>query len=183
MYCTLHPGGCQMPQCKKCSSEFPNAVKIQYKWHNIAKRSYCLVCSPFGSRNRRNLNNYKTDDGVNFKLCTVCDQWLELSRFPAIHNRNVKSSRCKGCFNALKRRTANEIKDRAVEYKGSKCYDCQVSFHRAVYEFHHRDPTQKDFTISDKKSLRAWETVQVELDKCDMLCANCHRLRHVRDSI
>ena len=45
-----------------------------------------------------------------------------------------------------------------------------------VYDFHHRDPSQKDFSIS--KNAKSFEKCKQELDKCDLLCANCHRLRH-----
>jgi len=45
-------------------------------------------------------------------------------------------------------------------------------------DFHHIDPTQKDFAISAKGTTRAWEKIRVELDKCAMLCSNCHREHH-----
>ncbi|MNT97520.1 hypothetical protein D3C72_2398630 [compost metagenome] len=44
-------------------------------------------------------------------------------------------------------------------------------------EFHHRDPAQKDFTFSQVK-LKNFKHVKDELDKCDLLCANCHREAH-----
>lgn len=170
-----------MPQCKKCLNSFPNAIKIDYKWKFLKGRSYCLTCSPFGARNRRSLKNYSETEGT--KRCTSCDRWLELSKFSERHDRAVKSSRCKDCLNRTKKRIANEIKSRAIEYKGSKCHDCLLLFPAPVYEFHHRDPAHKDFTISDKKSMVQWEAIKIELDKCDMLCANCHRLRHYGDKI
>jgi len=50
-------------------------------------------------------------------------------------------------------------------------------FPDSVYEFHHRDPNEKDFTIGNCLNKR-WETIKSELDKCDLVCANCHRLGH-----
>jgi hypothetical protein len=68
-------------------------------------------------------------------------------------------------------------KTKAVEYKGGKCQDCGWIGHVVGYDFHHRDPAQKEFTISSHKN-RSWERIVVELDKCDLLCAMCHRMKH-----
>lgn len=68
----------------------------------------------------------------------------------------------------------------AIEYKGGECAHCRGVFHPSVFEFHHRDPSEKDFAMSAKGHCRSWEAVKKELDKCDMLCANCHRIEHAR---
>lgn len=73
------------------------------------------------------------------------------------------------------RRTRRKLK--AIEYKGGVCVDCGESFHHAAMEFHHCDPTQKDFMISQSFRMK-WADVKKELDKCSLLCANCHRIRH-----
>lgn len=64
-----------------------------------------------------------------------------------------------------------------IEYLGGQCNHCNFSFPACVYDFHHVEPKEKKFLIStnllrNKKSL--WE----ELDKCILLCSNCHRLEH-----
>lgn len=46
-----------------------------------------------------------------------------------------------------------------------------------VLSFHHRDPSEKKFIISGNHC-RKWEIVREELDKCDLLCANCHMELH-----
>lgn len=66
----------------------------------------------------------------------------------------------------------------AVAYKGSKCERCGYDRCVEALEFHHTDPTKKDFNISSKGHTRSWNRVQAELDKCVMLCANCHREIH-----
>ena len=45
-------------------------------------------------------------------------------------------------------------------------------------EFHHLDPSQKDFGISSKGYTRSWDKVKEELDKCILVCSNCHREIH-----
>ncbi len=68
----------------------------------------------------------------------------------------------------------------AVEYKGGKCERCGYDRCMEALEFHHLDPIHKDFNISSKGYTRSWKKVQSELDKCVMLCANCHRETHAK---
>ena len=68
----------------------------------------------------------------------------------------------------------------AIEYKGGKCEQCGYYRCLEALEFHHADPTKKDFNISSRGYTRSWKRVQEELDKCVMLCANCHRETHTK---
>src|SRR5208282_880731 len=72
-------------------------------------------------------------------------------------------------------------KIKAVNYLGGKCA-CDEE-HPSALQFHHRDPSTKLFNITTKHlgspKLYPWDTVIVpELDKCDLLCANCHFKKH-----
>jgi len=63
-------------------------------------------------------------------------------------------------------------KKRAIEYKGGKCEVCGYSrCHRAL-KFHHLNPAEKEFSISS--SFRYWDAIKAELDKCILVCGNCH---------
>jgi len=68
-----------------------------------------------------------------------------------------------------------KIKTLAIEYKGGKCQICGYKNYPGALELHHIDPTQKTFSISTEAYTRSWRTVKAELDKCILLCANCHR--------
>ena len=46
----------------------------------------------------------------------------------------------------------------------------------SALEFHHPDPMTKEFNISDR--ITSFEAIRAELDKCHLLCANCHREVH-----
>jgi hypothetical protein len=72
-------------------------------------------------------------------------------------------------------------KIRAIEYLGGQCTDCGGKFPPYVYDFHHLDPTIKDKTIAQIIG-RVWEKIVPELDKCVLLCANCHKIRHNKDN-
>ena len=65
----------------------------------------------------------------------------------------------------------------AIEYLGGNCSACAGVFHPAVYEFHHIDPTKKDRDPSKMLQLSLLK-LTIELDKCILLCANCHRFKH-----
>lgn len=69
----------------------------------------------------------------------------------------------------------------AIKYLGEKCNECKNTFHPSIYEFHHVDPETKDKDPSKMMSLSLLRLTN-ELDKCILLCANCHRLIHHGDS-
>lgn len=69
-------------------------------------------------------------------------------------------------------------KRRFAEYKGSRCERCGYDRSLAALEFHHTDPAKKEFQISGPSV--SWEATRAELDKCQLLCANCHREEHER---
>ena len=71
-----------------------------------------------------------------------------------------------------------QLKKLAVEYKGGKCVKCNYDKCIDALEFHHLNPDEKDFSISHKGYTMSLEKVQKELDKCILVCANCHREIH-----
>lgn len=68
-------------------------------------------------------------------------------------------------------------KKRAIEYLGGRCIKCGGIFHPDVYDFHHKDGDEKDVCVA-KLLGRKFEKITEELDKCVLLCANCHRIEH-----
>lgn len=72
-------------------------------------------------------------------------------------------------------RRRRKIKEKAIEYLGGKCRICNYSKYPGTLDFHHVDPKSKEFGISSYGHSRSWERVRKELDKCILVCANCHR--------
>ena len=70
------------------------------------------------------------------------------------------------------------VRTMAIEYKGAKCNNCGYDRCYEAFEFHHLNSGGKDFGISDKGYTRSWTKIKEELDKCVLLCANCHREVH-----
>jgi len=68
------------------------------------------------------------------------------------------------------------IKQRLVDYKGGKCQICGYNRCINALEFHHVNPEEKDFTISG--GTKSFDTLKPEIDKCILVCSNCHREIH-----
>jgi len=75
-----------------------------------------------------------------------------------------------------KRRKALRLK--AIEYKGGKCIFCGYNRYAGTLDFHHVNESSKEFGLSEKGITRSWDKIQKELDKCILVCANCHRELH-----
>ena len=106
--------------------------------------------------------------------CRVCgiDSYIPDYRLKGRHYE------CNDCKRNINRNTARSTKARCVEYKGGKCIICGVVGPPEIYDFHHEDPSLKEFTIGGKS--RSFESVKLELDKCLLLCSNCHRTVHAK---
>lgn len=65
----------------------------------------------------------------------------------------------------------------AIDYKGGGCIHCGYNKCAGGLDFHHRDPSAKDINW---KKMRTWdiEKIKKELDKCDLVCRNCHAELH-----
>lgn len=73
------------------------------------------------------------------------------------------------------------IKEELVKYKGGKCEICGYNKCINALEFHHLDPSIKDFTISDSSKHYTLDQMKKEVDKCILVCANCHREIHYKE--
>ena len=98
-----------------------------------------------------------------------------MSQCKICNRETVSGFRCSTCVSKIRRATLKII---AVEYKGGKCVSCGYNDHPAALQFHHTNPSEKEFTISTYLIKRTWDEIKLELDKCTMLCSNCHAIQH-----
>lgn len=117
------------------------------------------------------------------KKCRKCGVEKSRSAFYRLKGAQYKEewdcrdSFCTACRGEYQTERRRAIKILAVKYMGGRCLDCSlVTEHYEVYDFHHLDPSKKEF--SPGKVVRAFENMREELKKCVLLCANCHRIRH-----
>jgi hypothetical protein len=108
-------------------------------------------------------------------------------RQKAVYKRNPVKRKCKSKeyhkknketikLSLRERRKRNKL--RAIEYLGGRCSACEGVFPEYVYDIHHTNPEEKDWAPAALMHYDNWEIVKPELDKCKLLCANCHRIEH-----
>ena len=66
----------------------------------------------------------------------------------------------------------------SLEYKGGKCVICGYKKSIRALTFHHVNPKEKSFGLSANGITRSWQKTKKELDKCVLLCMNCHMEFH-----
>lgn len=97
---------------------------------------------------------------------------------------NPKKSQFKGkvCNKCRERYRVIFIKQKAIKYLGGKCEICGYNKCLEALDFHHINPLNKNKKISNLYN-RSWNVIKEELDKCQLLCANCHRELHSKEDL
>ena len=82
--------------------------------------------------------------------------------------------------------SSNSRKKKIVRYrefmKTKICSKCGFNDYRAL-QWHHRNPSEKSFTVASQVSHTNWDKLMSEIRKCDCLCANCHFILHHPDDL
>jgi len=171
-----------MKTCEYCKKPFKISEVIDGKRRILSSRKFCLLCSPFGTKDPRNPGD-REKDKLGVRKCPVCSNTLALTAENFHPDKSHKlgfAFICRACKNRASNTRYAKQKQQLFEYKGAHCIKCGYS-HTAALQFHHRDPNQKDFELSVICTLATknkWEKIKEELDKCDVLCANCHAVLH-----
>jgi hypothetical protein len=114
------------------------------------------------------------------KLCKYCNKSYPESDFgiaKTTQQKVYRRNKCRYCY----RKTKNTLKESRrgwlIEHKESVgCKQCGLKDHR-VLDFHHHG--DKSFSISEYYYHQySLENLKLEVDKCEILCANCHRIHH-----
>ena len=146
-------------RCERCGRWFhPMTYKSRFCTHD------CLQTA-WKARRRQRLKK---------RRCEWCGHWYQ----PRMRHCRTCSQRC--CCRLSLHNKRQRLKQLAVAYKGGRCKKCGYRECLAALEFHHRRPGCKDLTV---KIVGAWAwsaRLRRELDKCDLLCSNCHRETHYR---
>lgn len=129
------------------------------------------------------------------KRCSRCKETLPSSSFAKnAAKADGKQGQCKECKRQLNkldyvknsskaRSTSRKTRRRnckmVQDYKMSKgCNICGYKKNPAALHLHHRDPATKEFTIGCSKTLKGRIQLESEMEKCDILCGNCHAEIH-----
>lgn len=122
------------------------------------------------------------------KICKKCEvekprtYFYKMSSPKFKEHWDCRDSYCKECrieYGTVRRQNRKRL---AVDYLGGKCLDCDlVDECLDVYDLHHRNDFTKEFSISQTQL--SFDKIKPELDKCDLLCSNCHRRRHYYEKL
>ena len=112
------------------------------------------------------------------RFCPKCKKECETSEFYSRRDKSNSSPYCKKCTGLQTVERQRKLKKQMVDYKGGKCQKCGYDKYIGALEFHHLNPEEKDFTLSHLKIYSINQVVIDELDKCILLCSNCHREIH-----
>lgn len=128
------------------------------------------------------------------KTCPNCTRVLSEESF-AFRNKaeNKRHYNCNDCRRATAKASYAKHKSKTISKsmertrnkrewfqelkQGLSCCVCGES-DPACLDFHHIDPSEKDFALSDSVGVRGKAKLLEELNKCACLCANCHRKYH-----
>jgi hypothetical protein len=89
-------------------------------------------------------------------------------------------------YRRIRANRRQRMKDHVRKQKDRPCADCKKRYPYYVMDFDHRPNEEKSFEIGDRLATRVtstYDALDAEIAKCDVVCANCHRIRtHQRQS-
>jgi hypothetical protein len=128
-------------------------------------------CNKFDIKSKH--TSFKDSNPIYHK-CNTCGETDPLNF------NGHKKTQCKKCQNP---KTYPKVKEwrkntklKLIEGFGSVCSCCGLIDSPLVYDFHHLDPNEKDFSLSSK--VKSWDVIVNEANKCIMICSHCHRKIH-----
>ncbi len=121
------------------------------------------------------------------KLCRYCQKTYPESDFgvaKTTENKVYRRQKCRYCY----RKTKNILRTKRLDLinkikENEGCVRCQIKDPR-VLEFHHLDSSKKEFNIADYYySHYSFDKLEIEIAKCLIICANCHRILHAEERL
>lgn len=129
-------------------------------------------------------------------VCYTCQKDKEISEFSIKRGtrRNTECKTCKNAYNktwyqrnkkkhikAVGRNNSKKLKNTKIwidKLKNHPCMDCGNSFPSCAMDFDHRPGETKKNTVSVLRARTVSKKILLtEIAKCDLVCANCHRIR------
>ena len=152
--------------CNKCGEEFYGHTKQCHTCRNMANygEKTCITCGKIHTYYLSECHRCRRLKSLKQWVCPVCDK----------EHTNTRAI-CNSCSHAKKRA---EIYEMIFEHIGKRaCEFCDEDRHIQILDFHHDNPYEKKFNISQCMA-HTIEEVLAEAEKCTLTCANCHRLLH-----
>lgn len=167
-------------------TELVNLRMSTYKIADFLKCSQSTVkhwLKKYGLKTNPQYDCYaKTTEGKiieGYRICSKCKISKETNSKNFYINKRTKEvhSWCKSCNNSATMDKIRARKQDLVNYKGGKCCVCGYNKYVGALDFHHTDPSIKEFNISQLRTY-SFDKLKIEADKCVLLCRNCHAEIH-----
>ena len=180
------------PWCRECTNKDQNerSQSLKLKAIELCGYNYCYICGYDKNIAALSFHHLNTNEkegrikGMSLKdlkielakcilVCECCHVEIHAGLHPSIFKKiyvdNIHAN--------TQRKCVQKHKKERVEYLGEHCIRCGYDKCIAALNFHHKDPSIKSFGISQKTTM-ALEDIKSELDKCILLCDNCHEEEH-----
>ncbi len=157
--------GLSLNEISKITKKSLTTVRYWMKKHNL----------------KSNFSNFKDSGKKEYedtRFCPRCKKQVETKKFYQRRGKENSSTYCRDCTTDSTLDRMRKIKTLMIEYKGGCCAKCGYKKYQGALEFHHLNPKEKDFSPSHLKKYKFDERMKSELDKCILVCANCHREIH-----
>lgn len=169
-------------------SKYEELVNQNKSSHAIAKElgisqttvRYWLKKYNLKTKIKHSCYSYESDTiDATKKKCPQCQEIKLISNenFYIRKKSGKPHAWCKKCNDRIAHQKQLQRKKQAVEYKGGKCCVCGYNKYIGALDFHHLNPDEKEFNIAELRSYE-WKTIQKEVDKCILVCRNCHAEIH-----
>lgn len=152
-----------------CECECGQQKEIQTTHLTRGKTKSCGSCLKKGTK----------EISLEKKKCILCGQ-----EFQPNNGARVYCYECNpiglSCAEAQKRKK-QKLKQLLVKYKGGKCERCGYNKSLSALHFHHKNKQEKEFSLSQinlNSTNMTLDIIKKEIDKCELLCANCHAEEH-----
>ena len=152
-----------------------NSLKILAEEHTLDEIAAIIGCSKSKIKywvKKHNLSTRK----IKNPCCIYCGE-TDASKMMLMGKGRISKNRCKTCHNQKTIERGQENKQRLLDHYGGKCKACGYDECMRALDFHHPESADKDPSF---EGIRYWdfERAIIELDKCVLLCSNCHRKEH-----
>jgi len=115
------------------------------------------------------------------KLCNYCKKYYPENCFGVALTTKIKVFRrrkCRHCYRSTKQLLIQRYFKWLNDYKQQRgCSRCKTIDPR-VLDFHHKNNENKLFTVGGFRRAVGFERIKKEVEKCEVVCANCHRILH-----
>lgn len=150
-------------KCIKCQNKFEN-ISI-YDFHH--KENKIIEISQLIAKNKK-FESFIDELNKCELLCANCHCEL--------HDEEIKYIEMKTYNSHYMVQKRIEQKNKIIQLLGGKCCKCNYDKSNRALHPHHLE--NKNFGIGGNGSYKTWDLILNEIKKCELLCSNCHRIKH-----